>query len=426
MSLDGRILDDRYHVERSIGSGTQSEVYRGHDMLLDRTVAIKLLTNSNPSRRSRFMAEARAMAVLNHPHIVAIYDFGEIDEFSYIIMEYVDGKILRDALQARELNIERLFVVFESICSALEAAHERSIIHRDLKPANVLLGKNGEVKVTDFGLARRMSDVLPDPESPEVAGTVAYLPPECFLGKAMDARGDLYSVGILMYEAFTGSLPFVVGANDMIAMVFAHVNDVPVPPRALNRQMPTALERIILKLIQKDPDDRYQSAREVRELLAQIEPKMLEVGEMPSRRTLVQHPKPEEMDPGMRSLLDSMLSPQRSTKEALGRVVSGMLAANRRQYHQATELYSAAIEEFKTLKNDAEFLKASLHLGECLLQAAADETVEFDLQAVMRARVYLAEAGAYAHSKGLRREFEQCRLLANALESRQIKRSSIS
>jgi serine/threonine protein kinase len=425
MSLDGRILDDRYHVEKCIGSGTHSDVYRGHDMLLDRAIAIKLLTNTNPARRSRFMAEARAMAVLNHPHIVSIYDFGEVDEFSYIIMEYVDGKILGDSMRARELDFTRLFTIFENMCSALEAAHERSIIHRDLKPANVLLGKNGEVKVTDFGLARRTSDVLPDQESSEVAGTVTYLPPECFLGKAMDARGDLYSLGILMYEAFTGSLPFVVGANDMIAMVFAHVNDVPVPPRALNRQIPTALERVILKLIQKDPNERYQSAREVRELLAKIEPKMLEPGDAPSRRTLVQNPKPEEMDPGMRSLLDSMLTPQRSTKEALGRVVSGMLAANRRQYKEATELYTAAIEEFRTLKNDAEFLKATLHLGECLLQAAADETVEFNLQAVMRARVYLGEAGSYAHSKGLRREFEQCQLLANALESRQIKRSSL-
>jgi serine/threonine protein kinase len=407
--LDGRVLSNRYHVESCVGKGANSEVYRGHDMLLDRAVAIKVLTNGNAALRARFMAEARAMALLSDTHIVSIYDFGEVDGFAYILMEYVDGKSLREAMKAHELSFSRLFAVFQAICAALETAHLRSIIHRDLKPANVLLGTDGDVKVTDFGLARRVSDVTKEAEVPEVAGTMAYMPPECFLGNAMDARGDLYSVGIMMYEAFTGSLPFVVNEHDLLAMIYAQVNDVPVPPRALNRQIPTALERLILKLLQKDPQARYQSAREVSEQLAEFE------------RT---EELAEPLDPGIRSLLDRMLSPQRGTKEALGRIVSAMLETNRRRYSEATALYLKAIEEFRSLKNEAEVLKAALHLGECLLLAAEDESTALDLTAVKRARTYLGEAGSYAYAKGLRREFERCERLANALESAQIKRSS--
>ena len=281
------------------------------------------------------------------------------------------------------------------------------------------------MKVTDFGLARRVSDVTKKEEAPELAGTMAYMAPECFLGKAMDARGDLYSVGIMMYEAFTGSLPFIVNDRDLIAMIYAQVNDVPVPPRALNRQIPTALERLILRLLQKDPEARYQSAHEVSEQLAELEPPMLEADALPSRR-LSQgvEAAAEPLDPSIRSLLDRMLSPQRGTKEALGRIVSAMLATNRRQFSEATALYLKAIEEFRSLKNESEVLKAALHLGECLLLAAEDAGTALDLTALKRARTYLGEAGSYAYAKGLRREFERCERLANALELAQIKRSS--
>ena len=424
MSLAGRVLTDRYHVDRFIGSGNTGEVYVGHDMLLDRAVAIKVLTGGDAAIRARFIAEARAMAGLNDPHIVAIYDFGEVDGLSYIIMEFVDGKMLRDALDAHEVDLPRLLEVFKAVFMALDVAHHRSIIHRDMKPANVLLGINGEVKVTDFGLARRMSDVSHAKESGEIVGTIAYMPPECFLGKAMDARGDLYSVGILMYEAFTGSLPFTTASTDVVAMIFAHVNDVPVPPRALNRHIPTALERVILKLLSKQPDARYDSAHAAFEALAQIEIHPEAIVDAPSRRAHVPPSEPaEELDPGIRALLDRMLSPQRASKEAFGRVVSAMLAVNRRQYREAAVQYITAIEEFRTIKNDAEFIKCAIHLGECLLLAAADESVELDLAMVKRSRIYLGEAGNIAYTKGFRLEFQKCERVANALETAQIRRS---
>lgn len=429
MSLTGRVLTDRYHVDRLIGSGNTGDVYVGHDMLLDRAVAIKVLTSVEAAIRARFMAEARSMAVLNDPHIVAIYDFGELDGLSYIIMEFVDGKMLRDALDAHEVDLPRLIEVFKAVLHALDVAHYRSIIHRDMKPANILLGRNGEVKVADFGLARRMSDVTStEQRSGEVIGSIAYLPPECFLGKAMDARGDLYSVGILMYEAFTGSLPFVTESTDIVAMIYKHVNDVPVPPRALNLHIPGALERVILKLLAKEPDARYGSAHAALEALRAVEIHTDAVGDAPSRRQFAPAPTAasalaqETVDPGIRALLDRMLSPQRASKEAFGKVVSAMLAVNRHQYQDAATQYMVAIEEFRTIKNDLEFMKVAIRLGEALLLAAAEDNVAFDLTLVKRSRVYLAEAGNIAYSKGFKKEFEHCERVANALETAQIRR----
>ena len=266
MSADdfiGRRIAERYDITELLGSGGMSNVYRSNDIVLERAVALKLLTGEEEAIRHRFLSEARSLARLNHAGIVAIHDVGEHVGTSYIVMELAEGETLHE-LAAVGMSTESAVNLTVQVLEALQYAHEHDVLHRDLKPSNILVGPNGGVKIMDFGLARRISDLSAGTQAGEIAGTVSYLPPERFLGKPSDARSDLYSLGIVLYELLSGAVPFRDASNDLVAEVFAHVNARALPPKHHNATLDPELERIVLKSIEKDPRNRFQSASEWR------------------------------------------------------------------------------------------------------------------------------------------------------------------
>jgi serine/threonine-protein kinase len=237
-----------------------ANVFRAVDRLLEREVALKVLTERSQPIRQRFLAEARSLARLNHPGIVAVYDAGESSGIPYIVMELALGPTLDD-LMATGTTLGFAVRATIGLLDALGYAHERDVLHRDVKPSNIVVRGDGDVKIMDFGLSRRISDLSAGTQAGEIVGTISYLSPERFLGKSSDARGDLYSLGIILYELLTGALPFSSERDDLVALVYAHVNEVAIPPSRLNPNIDPELERIVLRLIEKEPSLRYQTAR---------------------------------------------------------------------------------------------------------------------------------------------------------------------
>jgi len=264
LDLIGKRVANRYDVVALLGTGGMGVVYRASDRLLQREVALKVLTERSDAIRRRFLLEARSLARLNHPGIVAIYDAGEASGIPYIVMELATGPTLGD-LAAGGMTVGFAVRATIRLLDALHYAHENDVLHRDVKPSNIVVRSDGSVKIMDFGLARRISDLSAGTQAGEITGTISYLPPERFLGKPADARGDLYSLGIVLYELFTGTLPFRNEREDLVAEVFAHVNEPALPPTRYNADLPAELERIVLKSIEKDPALRHQSARELQD-----------------------------------------------------------------------------------------------------------------------------------------------------------------
>jgi serine/threonine-protein kinase len=262
LELIGKRVANRYDVVALLGTGGMGVVYRATDRLLQREVALKVLTERSDAIRRRFLLEARSLARLNHPGIVAIYDAGEASGIPYIVMELATGPTLGD-LAKDAMTVGFAVRATIRLLDALHYAHENDVLHRDVKPSNIVVRSDGSVKIMDFGLARRISDLSAGTQAGEITGTISYLPPERFLGKPADARGDLYSLGIILYEVFTGTLPFRNDREDLVAEVFAHVNEPALPPTRYNADLPAELERIVLKSIEKDPNLRYQSAAEL-------------------------------------------------------------------------------------------------------------------------------------------------------------------
>ncbi|GHH91332.1 Stk1 family PASTA domain-containing Ser/Thr kinase [Streptomyces capillispiralis] len=266
-----RRLGGRYELGQVLGRGGMAEVYLAHDSRLGRTVAVKTLRADlarDPSFQARFRREAQSAASLNHPAIVAVYDTGEdyIDGVSipYIVMEYVDGSTLRELLHSgRKLLPERTLEMTIGILQALEYSHRAGIVHRDIKPANVMLTRNGQVKVMDFGIARAMGDSgMTMTQTAAVIGTAQYLSPEQAKGEQVDARSDLYSTGCLLYELLTVRPPFV--GDSPVAVAYQHVREEPQPPSVFDPEITPDMDAIVLKALVKDPDYRYQSADEMR------------------------------------------------------------------------------------------------------------------------------------------------------------------
>ncbi|MFD9904439.1 Stk1 family PASTA domain-containing Ser/Thr kinase [Streptomyces sp. NPDC059063] len=266
-----RRLGGRYELGQVLGRGGMAEVYLAHDTRLGRTVAVKTLRVDlarDPSFQARFRREAQSAASLNHPAIVAVYDTGEdyVDGVSipYIVMEYVDGSTLRELLHSgRKLLPERAMEMTIGILQALEYSHRNGIVHRDIKPANVMLTRNGQVKVMDFGIARAMGESgMTMTQTAAVIGTAQYLSPEQAKGEQVDARSDLYSTGCLLYELLTVRPPFV--GDSPVAVAYQHVREEPQAPSVFDNEITTEMDAIVLKALTKDPDYRYQSADEMR------------------------------------------------------------------------------------------------------------------------------------------------------------------
>jgi tetratricopeptide (TPR) repeat protein len=261
----GVVLRQRYRLENEIGRGGMGVVYRATDLELKRPVAIKLLSESAfPEARERLMREARAAAALNHPHIISVHDVGESEGTPFLVMELVLGPSLA---KAPPTELSAIVEIASQICTALDHAHSSNIVHRDLKPENVLLSGSGapSVKLADLGLAlpgygARIS------RSGLIVGTASYMAPEQALGQKVDGRTDLYALGVLLYQLTTGRLPFA--GDNPLAVVSQHVHAPVVPPRVLRPELPRKLEEVILRLLQKNPVDRYSSARETAAALA--------------------------------------------------------------------------------------------------------------------------------------------------------------
>ena len=271
-----RVLGGRYQVVRHLARGGMAEVYLAHDQLLDRRVAVKLLfpeLAQDGSFVERFRREARAAAGLNHHNIVSVYDFGEDDGSYYIVMEYVDGRTLRDIIRSDgPLEPARAAEVGADVAAALAVAHHHGIIHRDVKPGNVLVAgaeRNGvgTVKVADFGIARAGDPRESLTMTGAVMGTATYLSPEQAQGHPIDHRSDLYSLGIVLYEMLAGRPPF--SGDSPVAIAYRHLSENPLPPSTHNAAIPPALDAAVLRAMEKDPDARYESAGQLRaDLLA--------------------------------------------------------------------------------------------------------------------------------------------------------------
>lgn len=265
--MDKKVFGERYKITERIGIGGMAEVFKAQDSTLGRTVAVKVMLPQYAADRTfakRFRQEAQAAANLTSPYIVNIYDWGQDDGMYYIVMEYVRGTDLKSAIQSRgSIHPRKVAEIGSQVCSALSVAHSYNIIHRDIKSANIMVQTDGNVKVMDFGIAQAgNSDMTQDSN---VLGTAHYVSPEQAQGKQLAGTSDLYSLGIVMYEACTGQLPF--DGPDAVSVAMKQVSEQPVPPRAINSSIDATLEAIILKAMSKDPNERYATANEMKQAL---------------------------------------------------------------------------------------------------------------------------------------------------------------
>ncbi len=262
-----------YEIVKPLGAGGMGEVYEARDTRLDRSVAIKVLPAElarDAGARARFDREARAIAALNHPNICALHDIGDADGHGFLVMERLEGETLQDRLQRGPLEIEQIADYGIALADALDAAHARGLIHRDLKPANIFITTRGVVKILDFGLAKTVeSDAAVTREVDEALtvagttlGTVAYMSPEQLRAEPLDVRTDLFSLGLVLYEMATGQRAFAGSTSVVVAAGILHQQ--PQPPRTLRADLPAELERVLLKMLEKDPARRSQSAADVR------------------------------------------------------------------------------------------------------------------------------------------------------------------
>ncbi len=278
MTAEPRVLSGRYRVDELIGRGGMATVYRGYDLTLGRSVAVKVLQRDlalDGAFRTRFRLEAQAASRMAHPTIVRVYDAGEDSETApdgsvqpvpYIIMELVHGALLKDIISAGPVPVPDAVRYVDGILEALEYSHRAGVVHRDIKPGNVMVTDAGQVKVMDFGIARAVSDSSSTvAETTHILGTAAYFSPEQAKGEPVDARADLYSAGVVLYELLAGRQPF--RGESPVAVAYQHVSETPLAPSEVNETVPRALDAVALRALAKDPFQRYQDAASFREAL---------------------------------------------------------------------------------------------------------------------------------------------------------------
>lgn len=278
MSAEQHVLSERYRVDEAIGRGGMASVYRGYDLTLGREVAIKVLKREladDPGFRTRFRLEAQAASRMSHPSIVRVFDAGEDTETDpdgsehpvpYIVMELVSGRLLKDLVDEGPMTEADAVRYVDGILEALEYSHRAGVVHRDIKPGNVMVTDAGGVKVMDFGIARAVSDSSSTvAETTAIIGTASYFSPEQAKGEPVDARADLYSTGVVLYELLTGRAPF--RGETPVAVAYQHVSEAPLPPSELVEQVPRALDAVVLRALAKSPFQRFQDATEFRTAL---------------------------------------------------------------------------------------------------------------------------------------------------------------
>jgi serine/threonine protein kinase len=274
-----RLLSNRYRIEDLLGVGGMARVFRGTDLVLGRTVAIKVLADHlarDPRSVERFRREAQAAAGLSHPGIVSVYDTGSDGDDHYIVMEHISGRTLADLeAEVGRFPPERAAEIAEAVASALAHAHGKGIVHRDIKPGNIMITPSGEVKVMDFGIARALGGQS-FTQTATVLGTATYFSPEQAMGERVDARSDLYALGVVLYEMLAGRAPFA--GDSPVSVAYQHVREQPEPPSRWNPDVDSELESIVLKSMAKDREVRYQSAEEMQRELRRLRGRVASAG----------------------------------------------------------------------------------------------------------------------------------------------------
>ncbi|MHC5081121.1 MAG: serine/threonine protein kinase, partial [Planctomycetota bacterium] len=263
-SLVGQVLGN-CKIEEKLGEGGMGVVYRASHILLKRVVALKVLPKAlspNELKIQRFFIEAEALGTLTSPHIVQIYNVGEEKDFYFIEMEYIEGGTLEEGLQDREkYPLEEAVSIMKSVCEGLREAHEKNIVHRDIKPANIMIGQNGEYKLTDFGLAKILEKSKEITRDESMLGTPHYMSPEQCKGQSVDKRSDVYTLGTMFYTLVTGVKPF--DSDNRMVVVLKHMNEEVLPPTHHDPDLPLSYSNVIEKMMAKNPDERYQDAGEI-------------------------------------------------------------------------------------------------------------------------------------------------------------------
>ncbi len=256
----------RYEIVGELGQGAMGVVYKATDPLIDRMVAIKTITLSlaqeeRDEYEARFYQEAKAAGRLSHPNIVTIFDVGRTGDVAYIAMEFLQGRELRDILNdAKLLPVDQVIDIVAQVALGLDYAHEHGVVHRDIKPSNIMVGRDGHVKITDFGIAR-MASAGVRTQTGMVLGSPKYMSPEQVMGKLTDQRSDIFSLGVMLYEMLTGQAPFM--GENVNAIMYQTLNAIPQPPSSLNGTVPDMLNFIVAKALAKDLEHRYQNAKEL-------------------------------------------------------------------------------------------------------------------------------------------------------------------
>ncbi|WP_433585405.1 Stk1 family PASTA domain-containing Ser/Thr kinase [Microbacterium hydrocarbonoxydans] len=312
MSTEPRVLAGRYRVDELIGHGGMAKVYRGYDLTLGRAVAIKILDPElarDTAFRTRFRLEAQSASRMSHPSIVRVFDAGDEADAPgsgtvtpYIVMELIHGTLLKDIISSGPVPVDDAIRYVDGILEALDYSHRAGVVHRDIKPGNVMVTEKGQVKVMDFGIARAVSDSSSTvAETTQIIGTAAYFSPEQAKGEPVDARADLYSTGVVLYELLTGRQPF--RGESPVAVAYQHVSETPLPPSEVNEDSPGALDPIVLRALAKDPYQRYPDAAHFRAALdAAVEgraPSRKEIGALTSE---LYGPSPKQAQETARSL----------------------------------------------------------------------------------------------------------------------------